>query len=133
MYAEKQTAIETRFKDAGAPLNTLEKVYENTPAPSAEVYDEWARLTVQYGDGNRSQIGGSGFRYFGVVLVQIFLREGIGVARGVVLADAVQALFREAQFSGLTFRVPTILKVPFADKGWFQVQITAPFYFDEVT
>lgn len=128
MFEAKQTAIETMFQNA---FPDTEIAFENTPGPSPDLFSEFMRLVVQFGTSIRTQIGGGAYRYPGLVMVQIFLKEGVGVNRGVVLADAVKSLFLDAVNTGINFQVPYVTKIP-ADKGWFQVQVSIPFYFDEV-
>jgi len=129
MFREKQTALEA-YVQAGLPGSEL--VFENQPSPSPDLFDEWIRINVLNGDSKRMQIGGNGYRHPGIVTAQIFLREGIGIDRGVELADAVSTLMRDKVISGVNTQVPYITKNPVAEAGWFQVQVTIPFYFDEV-
>lgn len=128
MFADKQTAIETYFN---TNVVGIAKVYENSSAPAATIYDEFVRLTIQFGDGQPTQIGGKGYRYFGIAMIQIYQKEGVGISRGVSLADTISALFRGLYVGSIYFQTPYVNKFP-SEKGWFQVQITAPFYFDEV-
>jgi len=107
-------------------------VFENTEAPSGEVFSEWLRFVLQFGEADHMQIGGRGYRYWGLLMVQVFTKKGIGVARGVELADAVALLYRDQSLSGNIFGIPTITKVPGSKNDWFQVQVSAPFYFNEV-
>lgn len=130
MFEDKQTAIETYLKANFTQVPIV--VFENDPSPAATLYDEWARATVQFGDAKRMQIGGGAYRYFGILMIQIFLKEGIGVNRGVELADVLDGFFKDHVLDGVFFQVPYVTKMPFADSGWFQLQTTIPFYFDEV-
>ena len=131
MFADKQTALEMFIKDH-ANMAGLSLIFENVPSGETELYDEFLRFTIQYGDSKHMQIGGNGYRHFGVLMSQIFLREGVGVARGVVLADLVSTMLRDQVVSGVNLWVPYVTKIPFSEKGWFQLQVTTPFYFDEV-
>lgn len=129
MLAEKQTAIEEFFD---AEVTGVTKVFENMPSPAPELLDDWVRCTVLFGDSKRIEIGGGTYRYIGVVAAQIFLKEGVGVSRGVAIADIIKTALMDQVDSGVNYQVPYVTKIPFADKGWFQVQVTIPFYFDEV-
>lgn len=129
MFGSKQTAFETVFKAAFE--GDVEIAWENGPTPNPGLYNEFVRFTVQFGDGQRAQIGGGLYRYQGLIMVQCFIAEGIGVSRGVARADEVSALFLDQIIDGAHFNVPYVTKVPYADKGWFQVQVSCPFYFDE--
>lgn len=131
MFESKQTVIEQYFQTGWADRTQIQ--WENTPGVNPEVFDEFVRFTLQFGDSTRMQIGGGGYRYFGLLMVQVFVKEGIGSNRGVKLADVVSDLFRDQIVSGVNFAVPYVTKFPNAEKGWFQTQVSTPFYFDEVT
>jgi hypothetical protein len=135
VFASIQTALEADFKSrriaAGLNFSEDQLAFENTETPASDLFEEWLRYTIQFGDGVSTQIGGRGYRYWGIVMVQFFVKKGIGVARGVELADAVALMYREKVLFGCLFGVPTLVKVP--DKSeWFHVQVSAPFYFNEV-
>lgn len=131
MFKEKQAALEQHVKDN---FSIAFLAYENTPAPNPDLVDEWARVAVLWGDSNRMQLGQPGaYRHPGLLAVQIFLKEGIGVDRAVALADAVSAALRDQVVSGINLLVPRVQKSTVVDKGWFQLQVATPFYFDEVT
>ena len=133
-FSTKQTDMEEFFQAIFvAPYDVVQRVFENMPAPSAELYDEFIRFAVLFGDSKRMQIGGGLYRYFGVCVAQIFQKEGVGVSRGATLADVISAAYRNAVADGVNYQVPYVTKVPFADKGWYQLQVTIPFYFDEAT
>lgn len=129
MFGAKQTAIEEFFQDG---LSSHQLVFENMGGVSPELFDEYLRLTVQFGDSYRMQIGGQAYRHPGLVMVQVMVKEGVGVSRAMVLADEVKDLFLEAVHEGINFQVPYVTKQPVSEEGWFQVQVSVPFYFDEV-
>jgi len=128
--AVKQAAIELHVVNN---FTSAELIFENMRSPAPELFDEWVRCSVQFGDSFRSALGTPGqYRHPGVVFLQVFIKEGIGINRGVVLADELANLFRDQVVSGINFWVPRVIKVPTANEGWFQVQVMIPFYFDEV-
>jgi len=132
VFAEKQIALE-EYVQGHANMSGISLVFENSGSAPAEIYQEFVRFTLQFGDSKRMQIGGNGYRHMGVLLSQIFLREGIGVARGVEIADLISSMFRDKIVGGVNLWVPFVTKVPFSEKGWYQIQVSTPFYFDEVT
>ena len=127
MFEDKQTAIETFFK---TNVTGVALVFENAPTPDA---DEFIRIAVLFGTSKRMQIGGGAYRHPGIVAVQIFQREGVGINRGVELADVVSTAFRDKVNSEVNYQVPYVTKFPNAYEGWYQVQVSIPFYIDEVT
>jgi hypothetical protein len=131
VFREKQASLELYVKNN---FDVAFLAFENTPSPNPEIISEWARIAVLFGDSNRMQLGQpGGYRHPGVLTVQVFIREGVGIDRGVELADTVAVALRDHVVDGVNLLVPKINKIPFADKGWVQVQVATPFYFDEVT
>lgn len=132
MFEAKQTAIEQFILDNLTDLSAEQIIFENMKSPNPDQYAEWVRFSVLFGESKRMQVGGNGYRHPGIITAQIFLREGVGVNRGVELADIISNMFRDQIVNGVNLWVPSVIKVPVSDAGWFQVQVTTPFYFDEV-
>jgi hypothetical protein len=104
--------------------------------PSLEV--NWARATIGHEDGGQRSLSGptSGkirWGENGVIVVQCFglMTEG-GLTKAVQMACAVRDAFRgRATAGGVWFRRQTIREVGI-DKGWYQVNATLTFDYDEV-
>lgn len=129
-FSSKQTAIETYFKNQWGSTTQIE--YEND-AWNPDLYDEYVRFSIQFGDAVAMELGNKAFRYFGVVFVQIFVRPAVGNARMLTLADTASGLFRTTlSVTGVKFLVPRITKFPNSAGGWVQTQLACNFYFEEI-
>ncbi len=132
-YAVAHAAIRQRFETQWATTTAVQYPGVKFTEPAAA----WVRLNIDQASSNWASMGDPGNnieRNLGQVTVQIFapLGEGEGVA--MELADQVRAVFRSwtDAASGLRFEVP-----PYARKvgndDWYQVNVIAPFRFDDFT
>lgn len=114
-------------------MQNIVLAFENQEAANPALYNEWVRISVLFGDSKRMQIGIGAYRHPGLVTAQIFIRKGIGIDRGVEIADLISGALRDQVVSNVIMLVPSVIKVPVMDDVWHQVQVATPFYFDEVT
>ncbi len=126
MFSTSQTALETHFQ-TNYTENTIE--FENDVL-NTDGLSEFTRFNVKYAVGKPTSLGGKCFRYTGAVIIQVFVRPGIGIARSVVLADIISGLYRNKVISGHFFGVPVITKIT-PESAWSQVQVYCEFYFEE--
>ena len=87
---------------------------------------------VSFGDpGNNTE------RNFGQVTVNIFTPSGGGEGDGIEFADQVRSVFRSWRdvTSGVRFLVPPYARqIGIDDTGnWYQINVVAPFQFDDFT
>jgi hypothetical protein len=132
-YEGARNAIQGYFAAnwSATPSGTV--AYDNLPftPPSA---DPWLRLAVLHAAGQQAGFGAATRRYRrnGVALVQIFVPEGEGPSEAMQLGDAAVGLFEGTVLSGgLRFGPVALREIGVAD-GWFQVNVSADFTFDEV-
>lgn len=121
--------VETRFQNYWG--TTTEVLYDNmTRVP--ERGTPWVRLTINEGQSNIIGIADTNlYRNLGVIIVQVFVPEGQGTASARQLADQAAAIFRGAQFgSGITCRAPQLANIGVID-GWYQINVSVPFFRDE--
>ena len=93
----------------------------------------WARATVRNLVGFQETLGPPGARKFGrraLVFVQIFAPAGSGMAGLDLLGSLARGIFEGVSFDGLSFAGATLQEVG-VDNGWNQVQLEAPFFYDE--
>ena len=104
-------------------------VFDNRPAPEGE--EVWVRLTILDGDTEQASIGGptSLYRHFGIIAVQVFVKEQTGTAKARQLADTVASIFRGQKFNGILCRSPAVQRVGVIE-GWFQINVNVPFQWD---
>ena len=128
-FLNEQLDIETYFKEAWKYTAVAYDRVEFNPT----IYDEWDRFVIRNGNARQSSIAGDnpGFRYYGVIYVQIFTRASIGTGRALQLADYVTALFRSASVNGIQFKTPSITRVGNMEDSWFQVNVDCPYYREE--
>lgn len=131
VFESVQTALETHIEAQLAAI--AKKVYENAETPSPDLFDEWVRFSVSFGESKRLHLGTGAYRHPGILFAQIFTKQGSGINRGVEIADLITAALRDQVVSNINLLVSSVIKVPFADGGWSQVQVSTPFYIDEVT
>jgi hypothetical protein len=92
----------------------------------------WCRVTVLPGQSEQVSLGSQRrFRTPGVMIVQVFQKVGLGTKSVNELIDEINSNFRGVSIVGMTFRTPSVQKIGEAE-GWYQVNITCPFYSDDV-
>ncbi len=103
--------------------------YENVSF-SPEEGTPWVRLTILDADSRQVSMGSTKlYRNNGVIVVQIFVPENTGTGDARSMADQVAAIFRGTQFNGITCRAPSPRRVGTAN-GWYQLNVSIPFFFD---
>ncbi len=125
-FLEEQIEIESYFKDnwSYTPI-----AYDNVEFVPND-FTEWVRFVVRNGNARQTSIAGDnpGFRYYGVIYVQIFTRADTGTGRALELADYVTVLFRSASVNGIQFKTPSITRVGNMEDAWFQINVDCPYY-----
>ncbi len=69
------------------------------------------------------------YRYFGDIVIQIFVMPNSGAARALQLAELVSDIWRGALFSGITMMSTYTVTVGIVD-GWYQLDVISPYYRD---
>lgn len=104
--------------------------YENQNKDTSNL-DEWTRFRVFNAGGKQVSLGNNPrFRYRGLVVVQVFIRDGIGVGRAKTLADLVDPIFRNTVLGEIHFGVPEASKLGVTD-GWYGLNVDCPYYREE--
>lgn len=124
---QEQIDIESHF----TPLWTETVVeYENQYYDKADL-QEWTRLRVLPASANQASLGNNPlFRYRGIVVVQIFIRAGIGAGRAKALADDASDIFRNLVLGRIHFGVPEATSMGTTD-GWYGLNVDCPYYREE--
>lgn len=133
-YAVAHAAIRQRFETQWA---------SSTPAQMPNVkLDEpgipWVRLNIAEASAVWAGFGDPGNnpeRNFGQVTIQTFTLAGQGEGAGLELADQAKAVFRSWRdaASSVRFLVPPYARVIGDNKKWYQINVVAPFQFDDFT
>lgn len=132
-YAVAHSAIRLRFETVWAALTPAQMPNVKFTIPTS---GSWVRLNIVDSGADRASMGDPGNnieRNLGQVTVQVFAPSGDGEGEANELADAVRDIFRDWQdsASGLRFRVPPYARQIGAEGKWYQVNVVAPFEFDD--
>lgn len=134
--AAAHSAIRQRFTtiwDAGAPNPAVH--YPNTEFTAPD-NASWARLIISTSGNERASFGDPGNnvdRNFGQVTIHIFALTGEGEGAALSLADKAKGVFRnwEDVASGVRFLVPPYARLVGGEGKWYQINVVAPFQFDD--
>jgi hypothetical protein len=120
-------AVESRLSSnwATTPI-AWDNVYFSPPANAAFI-----RCTVLFGDEQQVSML-NGYRQNGIIDIAIFAPVGVGTATVYTYADTLSNIFRGKQFSGVSCRGANTTRVPSLEKGWFQLNVSIPFYTDTI-
>ncbi len=134
MIDKAHAAIRVRFADEWGDTTPYQMPNVAFKVPS----NAWVRVTIADAGANWASYGDPGNnveRNYGQVTTQIFTESGKGEGRGLELADKVRGIFRDWRDvpSGLRFLVPPYIQTIGIDGKWHQVNVVAPFQFDNFT
>lgn len=94
---------------------------------------QWVLFTILPGASDVGEFGATHrYRTPGVCVASIFSPLGQGDRSALVLADAIVDAFRTTVDSGVHFRVPSIERLGVSGGAWYQVNVTIPWYADEL-
>lgn len=97
----------------------------------------WVRFNCQENEGRQVSMGDPGnnrFRHFGIVTIQVFASQGNAGRDARVKAAAALALFMGAQTpNGITFTESFPRQIGNDENGYYQINVSASFWYDEIT
>lgn len=67
------------------------------------------------------------YRYFGNIVIQIFVEPNSGATRALKLAELVADIWRSAQFNGINMKATKLVRVG-VHKSWYQLDVISPYY-----
>ena len=115
----------------GAKPALVHVVYENQKYDPTGV--PYLRLEMLDGDSFQAGIGAVGnrrFRNTGLVLVSILVPQGAGDDIPRQWADLVAEVWRGQKVGDLQFLVPTVDRIGPTSGAWWQINVWAPYYWD---
>lgn len=132
-YVIANGAIRVRFEDRWDARTPAQMPNKKFSIPTSGC---WVRLKIANTGADRASMGDPGNnveRNIGQVTVQVFAPAGDGEGAALELADVVRDIFRDwvDNASGVRFRVPPYARQIGADGKWYQVNVIAPFEFDD--
>ena len=133
-YAAAHAAIRQRFVSEWAAATPAQMPNQKFVIPD----EPWVRLNIAQASSDWASMGDPGNnveRNRGQVTVQIFTLAGEGEGDALEFADQVKAIFRSWAdvASGVRFEVPPYTRQIGDQKKWYQVNVVAPFRFDDFT
>lgn len=97
----------------------------------------WVRFTCAENDGEQVSMGNPGanrFRHYGIVTIQIFQRQDQGSIEARELAADALGVFMGAQTTnGVVFQDVQGRQIGNDGAGFYQINVLASFYYDEIT
>lgn len=128
-YAEAQAEIQTRLQ---AVWTYTALQFENQPFKT-DLYEEYTRATIQFGDAFLRSLGARCMRVPGILFLDFFVRPGVGSHRLAQLANLANGFFIGQSLGTdpvINFLEPSLSK-DFAERtGWVSAQLRITFYFD---
>lgn len=111
-------------------------IYPNVETEIPTTRTPWARVTVEHVSGEQANLQGSASttRYTrnGIFTVQIFVPVGEGINEALTLGKTILDAYEGVvSTTGVWFRNGTLSNAQAID-GWFQVNATIDFIYDEV-
>lgn len=131
-HAKVLAALE---KDAKTQVEALSVkiALEDRGFTSTENEKYFIAHSVVFGEGEEMSIGGACQRYIGIQYLSIHYRTGHGVQTIYEMADKLMTRYKHLTIVGdpsIVFRVASTVKQPPDAKGFAQLQVVCPFYFD---
>lgn len=130
-FETERLAIVSKFDAEWAAWAGRPKVvYDNmrfTPTPG----ETYLRLSVQ---NTGSRVAGYGttptYRWYGIVLIAVFVPENTGSKTALEWLDEAAAIFRNTQVADITFNASYQPSVEMLVNGWYKRTIAIPFWRD---
>ncbi len=126
--------IRAAFKTGmDSSLPAVSVAYDNAPFAIPSDGSKWVRLKVQSGPSARAALNASAplYRHIGLTIVQIFVKPLRGDKEIRQIAETVSAIFRGKTIGDCQFREPKVDPIGLQN-GWYQWNVSVPFYRDEI-
>lgn len=129
-YVEVTTVLETLV--VAKPWETeLRIALEDRTFKEAEAVEAFIRHSIVFGEGDVKSLGAECFRYPGIQYLSIFYRGGKGNMAYIAEAQKIVRYFNPPRTVDMVvFETAYMNKLPADAKGFSQVQVVCPFYFD---
>lgn len=105
---------------------------------SADLYEEFVRFQVIFGEGFKRTVNIGCYRQPGMVMVTVYTKPGMGTARKLQLATLVSQLLTDKVISPVdpliapkvNLKEPSLFNDDKDMGGFVQAQVSVPFYYD---
>lgn len=136
-YGAVQTSLEQFIKTNWELAEVTALQFENV-AFNSEMYEEFAKFSIMFGQAVARTVSGDCYRQPGIVMMNVFVKPSVGTARLNVLSDIAAGLFNKAIVNAVDplsapvvkFKVPMFQKDLNEKHGWVMAAVTIPFYYD---
>lgn len=135
-FAVSRESIETAFRDAWFAVTDTPLTFDNTRGfftTTGYTLDsikesEFVRLTIKPVDTQTITLGANPeTRTRGLVMVQVFVKEGTGSGRAFALADVVASILQNKLIDGIQFMATSMVNVG-PQNGYYQVNATTRYW-----
>lgn len=111
--------------------------YDNV-AFNSDIYDEYVRCNVIFGEGSSRSVIKGYYRQTGLLVLTAFTKPAIGSARKLELANLAAEMMRHVVVlpvsplvaPAVNLKVPDLFNDSKEQSGWVQAQVSCPFYYD---
>ena len=135
-HQKLQDVVRKRFHDEFG--DEYEVAYDNAPFDQPD-NEMWVRWTVVSGESFRVSLGATPrIRHTGVAIAQVFALAGKGTRDAVVLADRIKTKFlcttdnTSVAGNSVVFKTPSINQIGRSGGQWWQINVSCPYYADEI-
>ena len=128
----KEAAVRAFFKAQWGSGTDISWPDDKFNPPNGE---SWVSFTMLIFDGYQASIGSPGNnrqRRTGQVVIQVFQPQGKGSTEARQLADDAVDIFVNQNVSGVIFRNVHARPVGNDGRGYYQINVVAPFYYDDL-
>ncbi len=115
--------------------STTAIAYQNINYTPPNDGSPWVRLNVIHITSTQASLGGVGDRRFrrrGVVVVQVFTKDGDATYNNDTYADKARGIFEGKKLSGVTFQNVGVETIGSDGFGWYQQNVRAEFWYDAI-
>ena len=119
-------AVETRMQSQWTATPVFFDNTKSTPPDNAP----WVRMVNLTGQSQKIDLLNR-YRTVGIIDFQVMVPLLSGVRAGKQLADQIASLWRSVTVSGIVFKTPSVARVGDTGNGWFQMNVSVPYYWDE--
>jgi hypothetical protein len=132
-YEAARKAIQGHFSTYFTALAATKIAWDNVDFTIPTDESAWVRFSVQNNISGYKSFGRSKLtRREGIIFIQVFVPENTQTLLSSQIADNIVSIFETKLLSGISFQSPNVREAGVSN-GWYQVNISVPFYFDDIT
>lgn len=132
-FATAPAAIKAMFATAWG--NTTKVIYDDESASPPDS-DPWVRFNIRHVDGFQASMGDPGnnrHRRIGNITAQVFVPQGNASIQASQLAQQAADIFIGVTYQGITFTNTVAREIGNDGKGFYQINVTTSFRYDDLT